>query len=211
MRELLTVHQLILSNEATTHSSSCWKYWWVISWNKNWFETIQQWDNNRYLMSNISHDINRVIQVSVMEELESVSVTKITDVDLYCLEKIFQYLSLGDLLNVADSNTHLKAAAELVFKFRYATTQFDIMNKHPCHRRIPFSKWANNRNLEMEDKFPNRSLLWKHDITIKFDANFWTRIQFAIVLCSLLLFNQIHQQILCRSIDWNQNWFLSCD
>lgn len=41
--------------------------------------------------------------------------TKITDVNQFYLEKIFTYLDLKDLLNVADANTNLRIATYLPY------------------------------------------------------------------------------------------------
>lgn len=43
------------------------------------------------------------------------SMTKITGLNNDCLEHVFRFLTLGDLLNVVDSNAHLNKAAGLVF------------------------------------------------------------------------------------------------
>lgn len=40
--------------------------------------------------------------------------TEFTDINTDCLEKIFNYLELDDLLNVADTCTHFKGAADIV-------------------------------------------------------------------------------------------------
>ncbi|XP_055326382.1 uncharacterized protein LOC129580199 [Sitodiplosis mosellana] len=52
--------------------------------------------------------------------------TKLTDVNVDCLEHIFKNLSLIDLLNVADSNKQLKPAADLVFASRYGKQSIEI-------------------------------------------------------------------------------------
>lgn len=44
---------------------------------------------------------------------------ELTEISNDCLEKVFRYLSLGDLLNVADSNKQLRAAAELTYFYKY--------------------------------------------------------------------------------------------
>lgn len=44
---------------------------------------------------------------------------KITDLNDYCLEHIFNYLSLEDLIDVAQTNTILQNAALLLFKHKY--------------------------------------------------------------------------------------------
>lgn len=41
--------------------------------------------------------------------------TKINDVNLDCLEYIFRYLDLEDLINVAEGNKHLKTAPNMAF------------------------------------------------------------------------------------------------
>lgn len=46
-------------------------------------------------------------------------IIKVTDVNDYCLEHIFDYLSLNDLLNVGQSNTTFQYAAGIVFKRKY--------------------------------------------------------------------------------------------
>lgn len=51
---------------------------------------------------------------------EPTSAKKLTDVNTDCLEKMFKYLSFEELLNVADSNKHLREAAELVYKMKYS-------------------------------------------------------------------------------------------
>lgn len=45
--------------------------------------------------------------------------TKITDINTYCLEGIFNYLTLSDLLNVSDACKHFKDAADFVFSAKY--------------------------------------------------------------------------------------------
>lgn len=41
--------------------------------------------------------------------------TKLTDVNTDCLQIVFNYLNLRDLLNIADANKYVKSAAELIF------------------------------------------------------------------------------------------------
>lgn len=47
--------------------------------------------------------------------------TKIDDVNLDCLEHAFGFLNLEDLINVAEGNKHLKAAANIAFKNKFKT------------------------------------------------------------------------------------------
>lgn len=42
--------------------------------------------------------------------------TKITDVNIDCLEKVFKYLNVKDLFNLAESNTWLRKAVQRVYK-----------------------------------------------------------------------------------------------
>lgn len=46
-------------------------------------------------------------------------ITKITDLSDYCLERIFDYLDIWDLLSIAESNTTFQYPAGLVFKRKY--------------------------------------------------------------------------------------------
>ncbi|XP_055326352.1 uncharacterized protein LOC129580197, partial [Sitodiplosis mosellana] len=55
-----------------------------------------------------------------------VCITKLTDVNVDCLEHIFSHFSLTDLLNVASSNKQLKPAADLVFASRYGKQSIEI-------------------------------------------------------------------------------------
>lgn len=52
-------------------------------------------------------------------EAEEDKITKITDLSDYCLELIFNYLDLNDLLNIGLSNTVLQYAAGVVFKRKF--------------------------------------------------------------------------------------------
>lgn len=45
--------------------------------------------------------------------------TKITDMPQLCLEHIFMYLDLEDLLNVVDANKYLRLAAQTPFSRKY--------------------------------------------------------------------------------------------
>lgn len=60
-------------------------------------------------------------------ELESKTM-KITDLNNYCLERVFDYLNLQDLLNVAVSNTTLQYPATLLFKEKYSKKQMNIFD-----------------------------------------------------------------------------------
>lgn len=64
----------------------------------------------------IQKDVNNENQIS--NSVES-SMTKITDMNVDCLEMVFEHLDLPDLLNVADSNKELRSAAGIVFNRKY--------------------------------------------------------------------------------------------
>lgn len=57
---------------------------------------------------------------------ERVSNTKITDMNFDCLVDIFDYLSIGDFLNLADSSKYLKSAVESLFIRRYRKKCFHL-------------------------------------------------------------------------------------
>lgn len=65
------------------------------------------------------------------------SSVKIVDVDNDCLEHVLQYLSLMDLINVADANKHLVRAASTVFGRNYKgkTVHFKSSSKLPLNQR----------------------------------------------------------------------------
>ena len=59
--------------------------------------------------------------------MEPIEKLKLTHLDIDCLERIFRYLSPGDLINVADSNKQLKQAADLAFYFEYGSKKISIV------------------------------------------------------------------------------------
>lgn len=61
-------------------------------------------------------------------ETESITYqTKLTDINDDCREKVFKYLSLDDLLNIAHTNTQLKSAADMVFVSKFGKKQFNLL------------------------------------------------------------------------------------
>lgn len=52
---------------------------------------------------------------------------KLTDLGVDCLERIFRYLPIEDLLNLADSNKQLKNTADLVFLLKYSSKIANIV------------------------------------------------------------------------------------
>lgn len=63
---------------------------------------------------------------------------KLTDLN-DCLEVIFMHLDVGNLLNIAHTNTELKPDADLVFASKYRNTRFH------------FSRLTHHRNIKMID------------------------------------------------------------
>lgn len=58
--------------------------------------------------------------------MESGEEMRITDLNIDCLKKIFQYLCLKDLLNTADSNKYMKQGSELTFSSKYRNNRVSI-------------------------------------------------------------------------------------
>lgn len=54
--------------------------------------------------------------------------TKFTDVNIDCLEKIFNYVDFVDLLNLADTCVPLRAGAALVFSLKHAKKNINLLN-----------------------------------------------------------------------------------
>lgn len=77
--------------------------------------------------------VKRQRQQSFEEPLEQL---KLTNINRDCLEHMFEYLNLCDLLNVADSSKSLRVAAGLVYhrKFRQQTVQlYQMISNLPGH------------------------------------------------------------------------------
>lgn len=56
---------------------------------------------------------------------------KITSLNDNCLERIFDYLELKDLLNVADSNKRLKSVADMVFALKFSERELNFIDYTP--------------------------------------------------------------------------------
>ncbi|XP_055323958.1 uncharacterized protein LOC129578821 [Sitodiplosis mosellana] len=76
-----------------------------------------------------------------MEQNLEFDITKITDVNQFCLGQIFMYLNLEDLLSVADANKYLKRATYTIFMQKYAgkSVKIDVGNlvSRPLFRPSP--------------------------------------------------------------------------
>lgn len=70
---------------------------------------LRMWQRNK--------DRNKTTVASEFQDINNSNATtiRLTDVNDDCLERIFLYLSLEDLLNIADTNKELKPAAEITF------------------------------------------------------------------------------------------------
>lgn len=64
--------------------------------------------------------------------MEPVEGTKITDLNIDCLEKIFGCLSVADLMNVADSSKQFKKAAEFVYLLQHRRKRLIILGLINC-------------------------------------------------------------------------------
>lgn len=85
----------------------------------------------------MEHQPSKRRKLEIMEEPNCIEMnTKITDINIDCLEKIFKHLGLVDLLNVADSNSYLKIAAEMVYSSKFDRVQ--ITNMKLCQKRTMF-------------------------------------------------------------------------
>ncbi|XP_055312745.1 uncharacterized protein LOC129574581 [Sitodiplosis mosellana] len=71
-------------------------------------------------MANKRKKINRQSNLKHKKRATNSGITtKIDDVNLDCLEHIFRFLHLEDLINVAQGNKHLKAAANMTFNHKF--------------------------------------------------------------------------------------------
>lgn len=68
---------------------------------------------------------------------------KITDLNIDCLEEIFKYLDLSNLLNVANSNKWLKIAASFVFRRNYGKKRVTVIQPYG-YEGIPLRVYCKN-------------------------------------------------------------------
>lgn len=86
-------------------------------------------------ITNVTHTLKYSCHKENRSELDD-NESKITDLRIDCLQKLFNDLDVGDLLNVADSNIYLKKAAEKVFAERYGSKILQLHGMQPSHKRI---------------------------------------------------------------------------
>lgn len=85
--------------------------------------------------------------------------TKITDVNIDCLEEIFKYLSITDLLNIADTCVRLRKAAFFVFRCTYMPKLRIAYNiEHRSWSMEYYRSWNFPFHLEMDEKLDLFSL-----------------------------------------------------
>lgn len=77
----------------------------------------------------VSNLLNRIYYRSKKKEQ---SETRLTDLNVDCIEHIFQYLEFEDLLNAADSNLYLKNVASSIYKQRYSRRKVIVRNDLDC-------------------------------------------------------------------------------
>lgn len=73
------------------------------------------------------------IEKGIDESAEPNNHIKITDLNQYCLEKVFVHLDLEDLLNVSDANKCLRAATRMPFIWKYAGKSVEINLRKNTH------------------------------------------------------------------------------
>lgn len=64
--------------------------------------------------------------VSPEKSIATTTTTNFMDINIDCLESIFGYLGLSDLLSVSDSNNHMKSAAELIYLRKYGAQKIRL-------------------------------------------------------------------------------------
>lgn len=84
--------------------------------------------------------INNESKKQKMEKMEGVddpcSTMKITDLNIDCLEKVFNHLGINDLFNIAELNLHLREAAKLSYRHRFRATNVFLDDITVYPRRI---------------------------------------------------------------------------
>lgn len=68
-------------------------------------------------------------QKSKSSKCKVITITKLTDMNDDCLEHIFLYLSLEDLLNIVHTNKQLRSAADLAFKRNFGRGKLVIFDE----------------------------------------------------------------------------------
>lgn len=84
-------------------------------------ESVNIFDNNK----TISHKSFEKFYAKEMAKKSSEKM-KITDLNIDCLESVFEYLDLQDLLNVADANKYLNIVAKCVFRRKHSNKMVHI-------------------------------------------------------------------------------------
>lgn len=66
----------------------------------------------------------------------AIKTTKITDLNQFCLEKIFMQLDIESLFNVANANKWLELSAASVYGRRFRNSQVNVCSKRTCKQTV---------------------------------------------------------------------------
>lgn len=86
--------------------------------------------------------------------MDPIKALNLTNLGIDCLERIFRYLPLPDLMNVADSNKQLKKVAELAFllEFQHYNQVVAVVGFTSCPKMFYYSKNSNGNILSANSK-----------------------------------------------------------
>lgn len=94
---------------------------------------------NRYVLGKCDQSKDREQQLKssheTVNEPNATTEKKLTDLNVDCLEQVFLYLSLKDLLNIVHANKQLKPAAELVFARKFVQGRSVTLVEFWCNKR----------------------------------------------------------------------------
>lgn len=90
-------------------------------------------DFKRKCIESVVDQPKEKIERGIDESADPNNHIKITDLNQYCLEKIFVHLTLEDLLNVSDANKCLRAATRMPFILNYAGNSIEIYLRQNTH------------------------------------------------------------------------------
>lgn len=78
----------------------------------------------------VNHEVQRAMEIDANPKFT----TKLTDVE--CIEYIFGFIDLIDLLNVADSNKYMSRVAEPIFSRKYGKNVISLTSVRMCSERF---------------------------------------------------------------------------
>lgn len=88
-----------------------------------------------------------VVREFELQDMSQIGETKLSDINLHCLEKILEYLSFADLLNVCDLNQTLQNMASSVFKRKFSNKKVHISDMI----RTPYRIYEVNDDIRVRD------------------------------------------------------------